>query len=101
MVRTWAFKDNIALVQNISDKHSLIGAAMESLSSMAFFVQVADARSFSKVGPNLGVSASAVGESICRLETHLGVRLFHRSTRSITLTARRRFVFGALPAHFV
>lgn len=60
---------------------------MESLSSMAFFVQAADTRSFSKAGRNLGVSASAVGKSICRLETHLGVRLFHRSTRSITLTA--------------
>lgn len=64
-----------------------MGAAMESLSSMAFFVQAAETRSFSKAGRNLGVSASAVGKSICRLEAHLGVRLLHRSTRSITLTA--------------
>lgn len=60
---------------------------MESLSSIEFFVQAADTRSYSKAGRNLGVSASAVGKSICRLETHLGVRLFHRSTRSMTLTA--------------
>lgn len=60
---------------------------MESLSNIAFFVQAADTRSFSAAGRNLGVSSSAVGKSIARLEERLGVRLFHRSTRSITLTA--------------
>ena len=60
---------------------------MDALSGIAFFVQAADTRSFSAAGRMLGVSASAVGKSICRLETRLGVRLFHRSTRSITLTA--------------
>jgi DNA-binding transcriptional LysR family regulator len=35
----------------------------------------------------LGVSASAIGKSVARLEDRLGVRLFHRSTRSVTLTA--------------
>jgi DNA-binding transcriptional LysR family regulator len=33
------------------------------------------------------VSASAIGKSVARLEEKLGVRLFHRSTRSVTLTA--------------
>lgn len=60
---------------------------MESLNGIAFFVQAAEARSFSGAGRNLGVSSSAVGKSISRLEERLGVRLFHRSTRSITLTA--------------
>ena len=59
---------------------------MESLNSIAFFVQAAEARSFSAVGRRLGVSSSTVGKSISRLEDRLGVRLFHRSTRSITLT---------------
>jgi len=36
---------------------------------------------------DLGVSPSAVGKAIARLEERLGVRLFHRSTRSMTLTA--------------
>lgn len=35
----------------------------------------------------VGIWASAVGKSIARLEEKLGVRLFHRSTRSIKLTA--------------
>jgi DNA-binding transcriptional LysR family regulator len=33
------------------------------------------------------VSSSAVGKAVARLEEELGVRLFHRSTRAITLTS--------------
>lgn len=51
------------------------------------FVHVADARSFVAAGRLLGISASGIGKSITRLEQSLGVRLFHRSTRSVTLTA--------------
>lgn len=60
---------------------------MESLNGIMFFVQAAENRSFSEAGRSLGVSPSAVGKSISRPEERLGVRLFHRSTRSITLTA--------------
>ena len=60
---------------------------MESLNGILFFVQAAEARNFSGAGRTLGVSSSAVGKSISRLEKRLGVRPFHRSTRSITLTA--------------
>jgi DNA-binding transcriptional LysR family regulator len=59
---------------------------VESLSGFLVFVQVAETRSFVTAGRLLGVSASAVGKRIARLEERLGVRLFHRSTRSITLT---------------
>ncbi|MBD1554442.1 LysR family transcriptional regulator [Pseudomonas typographi] len=60
---------------------------MESLGGITFFVQAAETRSFSEAGRQLGVSSSAVGKSVARLEERLGVRLLHRSTRSITLTA--------------
>lgn len=60
---------------------------MDSLSGFVVFVQVAETRSFAAAGRLLGVSASAVGKRVARLEDKLGVRLFHRSTRSITLTA--------------
>ncbi|EKE76782.1 LysR family transcriptional regulator [Gallaecimonas xiamenensis] len=60
---------------------------MDSLSGFTVFVQVAETRSFVAAGRLLGVSASAVGKSVARLEEKLGVRLFHRSTRSVTLTA--------------
>lgn len=60
---------------------------MDSFGSLQTFVRVAETRSFVDAGRALGVSAAAVGKSIARLETSMGVRLFHRSTRSITLTA--------------
>ncbi|CAM4292401.1 LysR family transcriptional regulator [Kerstersia similis] len=60
---------------------------MDSLNGFVVFVQVAETRSFVAAGRQLGVSASAIGKSVARLEEKLGVRLFHRSTRSVTLTA--------------
>ncbi|PKM21029.1 MAG: LysR family transcriptional regulator [Gammaproteobacteria bacterium HGW-Gammaproteobacteria-15] len=60
---------------------------MDSLNGFMVFVQVAEQRSFVGAGRELGISASAVGKSVVRLEEKLGVRLFHRSTRSVTLTA--------------
>ncbi|HEX7989972.1 MAG TPA: LysR family transcriptional regulator [Stenotrophomonas sp.] len=60
---------------------------MDSLNGFVVFVQVAETRSFVAAGRELGVSASAIGKSVARLEEKLGVRLFHRSTRSVTLTA--------------
>ena len=59
---------------------------MDSLSSLNAFVQAAETRSFTAAGWQLGVSASAIGKAISRLEERLSVRLFHRSTRTITLT---------------
>nr|WP_217284560.1 LysR family transcriptional regulator [Shewanella putrefaciens] len=65
----------------------LIGGNVDSLNGFMVFVQVAEQRSFVGAGRELGVSASAVGKSVVRLEEKLGVRLFNRSTRSVTLTA--------------
>lgn len=59
---------------------------MDSLSGISVFVLVAETRSFSEAGRVLGVSASAVGKSVARMEERLKVRLFHRSTRHIALT---------------
>jgi DNA-binding transcriptional LysR family regulator len=60
---------------------------MDSLASLNAFVQAAEARSFTVAGRQLGVSSSAIGKAVARMEERLGVRLFHRSTRNITLTA--------------
>src|SRR5258708_35575217 len=59
---------------------------MDSISALGVFVRAAEARSFTEAGRRLSVSSSAVGKTISRLEDGLGVRLFHRSTRAITLT---------------
>jgi DNA-binding transcriptional LysR family regulator len=60
---------------------------MDSLGSLNAFVKAAEARNFTVAGRQLGVSSSAVGKAVARMEERLGVRLLHRSTRSITLTA--------------
>jgi len=59
---------------------------MENLNSLAVFVRAAETLSYVAAGRMLGISASAVGKAITRLETSLNVRLFHRSTRQIALT---------------
>jgi len=59
---------------------------MDHVGSLSVFVCAADARSFTVAGQRLGLSSSAIGKAITRLEERLGVRLFHRSTRTITLT---------------
>lgn len=59
---------------------------MDSLSGMTIFVLVAEVRSFAAAGRQLGVSASAISKGVARLEEKLGVRLFQRSTRSVSLT---------------
>ena len=58
----------------------------ENLSRIATFVQTAESLSFVGAARQLGISASAVGKSIARLEKSLGARLFQRSTRTIRLT---------------
>lgn len=59
---------------------------MDNLNSLTIFVQAAQHESFTTAGRALGISSSAVGKSITRLEERLGVRLFHRNTRQISLT---------------
>lgn len=59
---------------------------MEKLGTLGIFIQVAEVGSFIAAGHRLGISGSAVGKAIARLEEELGVRLFNRSTRSMALT---------------
>lgn len=60
---------------------------IESVSAMSAFVQAAELSSFKLAGQQFGLSSSAIGKTIAKLEDQLGVRLFHRSTRAIRLTA--------------
>ena len=50
------------------------------------FVTTVDRGSFTAAAETLGVTGSAVGKSISRLEVRLGVQLLHRTTRRIDLT---------------
>lgn len=55
--------------------------------------------SFRAAAIDLGMSATALSNAIAKLEGHLGVRLFNRTTRSVSLTeAGHRFVEEVTPA---
>lgn len=53
---------------------------------ISVFVEVSKVLSFTQASKNLGVSASALSQSISTLEQALSVRLLNRSTRSVSLT---------------
>jgi DNA-binding transcriptional LysR family regulator len=59
---------------------------LDSLSALNVFMRAAETGSFTDAGRQLGLSSSAVGKGVARLEQRLAVRLFHRSTRCINLT---------------
>jgi DNA-binding transcriptional LysR family regulator len=66
---------------------------METLANLESFARTADGGSFSEAGRRLGLTPAAVSRNVAMLERNLGVRLFHRSTRKMTLTeAGERFL---------
>jgi DNA-binding transcriptional LysR family regulator len=59
---------------------------MGRFENMAAFIRVVEAGSISGAANGLGVAKSAVSRRLKELEEHLGVELFHRTTRSMNLT---------------
>jgi LysR family transcriptional regulator for bpeEF and oprC len=59
---------------------------LDSLTSIALFVRIAETRSFSAAAHQLGISAPAVSKGLARLEQRLGVQLLNRTTRKVSLT---------------
>lgn len=58
----------------------------DALDGLGVFVRVAEARSFTAAAVALGVTPSAISHTIRQLENRLDVRLFNRTTRSVSLT---------------
>ena len=68
------------------------------LNAVRMLVQVAEARSFTVAAGQLGISQSGLSRAIGRLESALGVRLLHRTTRNVSLTPDgRQFVAHCAP----
>ncbi|WP_192458324.1 HTH-type transcriptional activator AaeR [Musicola keenii] len=68
---------------------------MERLKSMSVFANVVEFGTFTATARQLGMSVSAVSQTITRLEDELQVKLLNRSTRSIGLTeAGKIYYYG-------
>jgi len=59
---------------------------MDRFETLTAFVAVADRRGFAAAARALGTSPPAITRAVAALERHLGVTLFHRSTRAVSLT---------------
>jgi DNA-binding transcriptional LysR family regulator len=59
---------------------------LETLANLESFVRSAETASFSAAARRLALTPAAVSRNVATLERNLGVRLFHRSTRKLTLT---------------
>ncbi|TNE65683.1 MAG: LysR family transcriptional regulator [Alphaproteobacteria bacterium] len=69
---------------------------MRQLNNVNTFLEVARTRSFAAAAKSLGLSTSATSKAVARLEEEFGVKLLHRTTRSVSLTAEgERFLEGA------
>jgi DNA-binding transcriptional LysR family regulator len=68
----------------------------DALDGMALFVAVAEAKNFRVAGERLGVSASAVSQSLRKLEERLGVSLVHRTTRSVRVSEAGERLYAAV-----
>lgn len=81
---------NCHIVYNTVESHftnaTMEHIGLERLTGLIAFSRAASLGSFTAAANALSVSPSAISKSIRRLEQHLGISLFTRSTRSLTLT---------------
>ncbi|HEX3984081.1 MAG TPA: LysR family transcriptional regulator, partial [Acidisoma sp.] len=72
---------------------------VRDLNELSVFLAVVRAGGFRQAARSLNLSASGLSERVRRLETRLGTRLLHRTTRSLALTeAGERLVARLAPA---
>jgi DNA-binding transcriptional LysR family regulator len=67
---------------------------MDLLGALGVLVRVAETGSFSAVAREREMSQAAVARQISQLEEHFGVRLFHRTTRKVSLTDDGQVLLG-------
>ena len=67
---------------------------MDLIAGLHAFIRVVETGSFSAVARESNASQSAVTRQIAQLEEHFGVRLFHRTTRKLSLTDEGQELVG-------
>ncbi|MFZ6724409.1 LysR family transcriptional regulator [Undibacterium sp. MH2W] len=79
-----------------NDQNSPIGGPperLDRLDGITVFVETVRLGSFARAAEHLGLTRSAVGKAMARLESRLATRLFHRSTRVQSLTDDGRIYY--------
>ncbi|MDB5999337.1 MAG: LysR family transcriptional regulator [Rhizobacter sp.] len=72
--------------------------AFNELRAIATFIQAAELGSLRQAAAAQSITPQAASQALAQLEAHLGVRLFHRTTRSLSLTEEgRQFLEAAEP----
>jgi DNA-binding transcriptional LysR family regulator len=66
------------------------------LSGIGVMAAVVESGAFSRAGEAIGLSQSGVSRSVARLEERIGVRLFHRTARAVSLTEEGRRFFESV-----
>ncbi|CAN7543489.1 LysR family transcriptional regulator [Aquipseudomonas alcaligenes] len=66
---------------------------MDRLTGLIAFARAASLGSYTAAARDLSVSPSAISKSVQRLEQHFGLKLFSRTTRSLTLTPEGRDLY--------
>lgn len=64
-----------------------------NLNDILVFLAIVDAGSFVAGGQAMGLTRSAAGKAVARLEDRLGVRLLNRTTRTLSLTDEGRIFY--------
>ena len=66
---------------------------MDKLGCMRAFMAVVEAGGFSPAARRMGVSKAMISKQVGQLETELGVRLLHRTTRQVNATSTGQAYF--------
>ncbi|WP_313690739.1 LysR family transcriptional regulator [Achromobacter mucicolens] len=74
--------------------------ARRNLNDLLYFVTVAREGSFTRAASLLGVTQSALSQSVSGLETRLQIRLLRRTTRSVSPTAAGERLLNAIGNRF-
>lgn len=69
------------------------------LNGIGVLAAVVEAGSFVRAGEGLGLTQSGVSRAVARLEQRVGIKLFHRTARSVVLTEEGRRFFEEVSPH--
>ena len=71
---------------------------MQGLQTLLAFAETAKRGNFAAASREIGCTPSTLAKAVARLERQLGVRLFHRTTRQVTLRPMAMPVAAVMPS---